>query len=81
MDLLGNLNTQQLILATATAIGAFGGFPDPPSAFKQLTKNELFQWALVFVLVYQGGSGQNIQLALLITGAMYAVTRLLKANE
>jgi hypothetical protein len=63
---------QQIVLALATAVGAYGGFPEPPPMFKDLVKNEMFQWALVWVLIYQGGSGQDITLATLVTAAMFA---------
>lgn len=62
---------QQYILTFATLLGAFGGFPDVPEIFKKFTKNELVQWVLVFVLLYQGGSGQNIKLASIVTIVTY----------
>jgi hypothetical protein len=65
-------SVDQLMLAVATAVGAYGGFPAPPSAFVHLTKNEMVQWTLVFVLVYQGGGAQDPKLSLLITAAMFA---------
>ena len=76
--MLDNLNVmgytgKQLILPLATAIGAYGGFPNPPRVFSELTQNELVRWALVWVLIYQGGSGQDSKLALLITALMYAI--------
>ena len=71
--MLDNLNVmgytgKQLILPLATAIGAYGGFPNPPRVF-----SELFRWALVWVLIYQGGSGQDSKLALLVTALMFAL--------
>jgi hypothetical protein len=62
----------QIVLALATAVGAYGGFPDPPAVFKNLVRNEMVQWALVWVLIYQGGSGQDLTLATLVTAAMFA---------
>ncbi len=61
----------QILLATATAIGAYGGFPVPPANVAQFFQNEPVQWFLVWNLIYQGGSGQDVQLALLVTAAMY----------
>ena len=61
----------QILLATATAIGAYGGFPTPPASVAKYFQNEPVQWFLVFNLVYQGGSGQDVQLALMVTAAMY----------
>ena len=72
IDVMG-YKGKDLVLPLATAIGAYGGFPTPPRFFNELTQNELFQWALVFVLVWQGGSGQDTKLAGLITALMYAV--------
>jgi len=62
---------EQMVLATATAIGAYGGFPVPPASVARFFQNEPVQWLLVWNLVYQGGSGQDVQLALLVTAAMY----------
>ena len=78
MDLgLGGFNTNQLVLPLATAIGAWGGFPAAPALFQQLAQNELFKWLLVFVLVWQGGTGQDTQLALITTLVMFVATKLL----
>ena len=76
--MLDNINVmgykgKDLILPLATAIGAYGGFPAPPAFFSELTQNEMFRWALVFVLIWQGGSGQDMKLALLVTALMFAV--------
>ena len=76
--MLDNINVmgykgKDLILPLATAIGAYGGFPTPPAFFSQLTQNEMYRWALVFILVWQGGSGQDVKLALLVTALMYAI--------
>lgn len=68
---LEQYSRHQYILTLATLLGAFGGFPDAPEIFKKFTKNELIQWALVFVLLYQGGSGQDIKLAAIVTIVAY----------
>jgi len=75
--MLMDYNVSQLVLAIATGIGAFGGFPTPPALFTELTQNELVQWGLVFVLLYQGGSGQDVKLALLVTAALFASKKVL----
>lgn len=67
----------QLVLAAATAVGAYGGFPTPPPAFVELTKNEMVQWALVYVLIFQGGGAQDHKLSLLMTAAMFAAHKAL----
>ena len=65
-------SVDQLVLAAATAVGAYGGLPAAPAAFTELTKNEMVQWFLVFVLIYQGGGAQDHKLTLLMTAAMFA---------
>ena len=42
-------------LAIATALGAYGGFPDPPSWWKNLSKRKEFQFLTLWILVFQGG--------------------------
>lgn len=66
-----------LIHPLATSLGAFGGFPTPPVEFQMLTQYEIFRWFTVFTLVWQGGGGQDLQLALLTTGIAYLVTKIL----
>lgn len=72
---------QQIILALATGIGAYGGFPAAPAAFTKLAQHEIVQWALVFVLLYQGGAGQDVKFAAMVTVAMYVVHMVLKKME
>lgn len=46
-----------LLWAAATAIGSYGGFPDPPNIIKHLVvKEKIFRWFLLFVLIWQGGA-------------------------
>ena len=77
MDLIPKYSVQQMVLVMATAIGAFGGFPKPPRVFSSLVQNEMVQWALVFVLCYQGGSGQDVKMAALATAVMYVAKKAL----
>ncbi len=74
-------NQQQIILAVATAIGAFGGFPSVPKSITNLFSNELVQWSLVFILIWQGGGSQDVKLSALVTVAMYIVVKMLKSQE
>ena len=67
-----NYSQQQIILVLATVIGAWGGFPAAPPRFQQLASNPMVQWALVFVLAYQGGAGQDPMLAALGTALLFA---------
>jgi hypothetical protein len=61
----------KLLLALATMIGAFGGFPDQPKAFSALAQYQLVQWLLVFVLIYQGGGGEDPILSGVLTVAAF----------
>jgi hypothetical protein len=67
----------RIVTAIATIIGAYGGFPTPPKIFQDLVKFKLVQWLLVFILVYQGGSGQDSLLSLYITVGMFIVHTIL----
>ena len=49
-----------LIPALATALGAFGGFPEPPKLFKQIIKFKTVKWFLLFILIWQGGGGSSL---------------------
>ena len=69
--------TESIILAVATGLGAWGGFPAPPKGFNKFVTNEIVQYALVFVLLMQGGAGKNYKLAGLVTGIMYALHKVL----
>ena len=81
MTKLTDYTTDKLLLATATAIGAYGGFPTPPPNVERFFKNEPVQWFLVWNLIYQGGSGQDVKLALLITASMYMFHKAALANS
>lgn len=56
---------------------ASNGFPQAPAFFQRLCTNELFQYFLVFVLVYQGGGRQDVGVALMVTVGLYLVTKIL----
>ena len=74
-------SNSQIILAVATGIGAYGGFPAAPAIFTKLTQHEIVQWALVFVLLYQGGAGQDVKFAAMVTAAMFVVHKVLNKME
>ena len=57
----------------ATAIGSFGGFPEPPKVFMRMTKYEPFKWLMMFILILQGGGGFDIKESLIGTVLVYAV--------
>lgn len=72
------LNYDSLALPLATAAGVVGfGALKPPMIIQDLLKNEWFQWFLVFVLIYQGGSGQQPILAAVATIVTYVIFKVL----
>jgi hypothetical protein len=71
----------RLILVVCTMLGAFGGFPEPPKAFKRLASNQMVQWALVFVLLFQGGANADPVLAGAATVATFFAYKALRALE
>lgn len=74
-NLFKNINMQNLLLATSTLIGAWGGFPDSPKIFKKITENIFVQYFLVFILLYQGGTNQDITLSLIMTLVFFIVNK------
>lgn len=77
-------NVWNLLLVSATVIGAFGGFPEPPKVFQNLASFQIVQWSLVFILAYQGGAGADPIFALaatLITMVLYKVVRAIENND
>jgi len=71
-------NSKQIVLALATAVGAWGGFPTPPKTFTDfLDSNQIARYVLLFILVWQGGGGQDPKLSLMITAAIFALTKAL----
>ena len=76
---IGNYSMNQYVLVVATLLGAFGGMPKAPQVFEKLAENEIVQWALVFVLLYQGGAGQDIKLSLIVTVAAYIAHKYLNS--
>lgn len=73
-----NYNVQQLVLVLATVVGAWGGMPEAPPRFVELTRNPMVQWALVFVLAYQGGGGQDLTLSALGTAMLFALNQAMR---
>lgn len=65
----------------AIILGAWGGFPKPPQALLDLTKFELFRWFLVFVIAYQGGPQEDVKTALIVTVALYLITKLFELRD
>lgn len=67
------LNWKTLQLPLATALATISPFPDKPDIIKRYQHHPLVQWLFVFIFVWQGGAGQNWQLALVATIVFYIV--------
>lgn len=68
-----DISLGDIIVAFCTLIGAFGGFPDPPPMFRTISQSPFGKWALLWVLVYQGGGQQDLILTSLVVGITYLV--------
>lgn len=64
------------VLPLATGLIAWGGFPHPPDAFINLTQYELFRYALLFILIWQGGAQQDLKTAFIATAIYYFVVKI-----
>lgn len=60
------------IMHLMTAIGAWGGFPDPPAWWDDLIAvHPLMKWFMLAILCFQGGDEQDFQMALEFTVLLY----------
>lgn len=71
----------KVLFGLATMIGAFGGFPEPPHAFSALAQYQVFQWGLLFVLIFQGGGGADPLLSAMVTGATFLLYKAVRMFE
>lgn len=72
----------QVLGPLATVLGAAGGFPAAPKAFARLTERfPILQWALVYVLVWQGQGQRDELVALWATAALWLLFEVLKRLE
>jgi len=58
-------------LAIATALGAYGGFPTPPEWWTNLSKNELFQFVTLWLLIYQANGDGEFKWTTLVACVVY----------
>lgn len=69
---------EPLILPLVTAVGAFGGFPEPPNTFKKIIRNKVVQYFLLFLLIWQGGGGQDWKLSAKVTVIIFLMFSVIK---
>lgn len=63
----------KIILGTAliTGITSFG-LPTPPKEIQEfINNNKWFKWIMLWLLIYQGGSGQNIMVTNIAFGIIF----------
>ena len=76
-------NVQQSLLVLlgllGTGIGAYGGMPQPPKLFVDLTQQyEILQWVLVYVLIWQGAGGYDEMLSVIGTIILYILYKIVE---
>ena len=85
LDLPPYTNPYAYLLGLATALGAYGGFPDAPKWFTALIEHkylgQFFKLLMVFGLVYQGGGTQSFMFSLVITLLFAGTNELIKMAE
>ena len=65
-----------------TAIGAFGMLPPPPKMLVNLVERfPILQWALMYVLIWQGSGGYDEKLSLFGTAVVYIIYKIMKSYE
>jgi len=72
---------EPLILPIVTALGAFGGFPEPPNTFKKIINIKVIQYILLFLLIWQGGGGQNWKLSAIVTVVIFIIITIMNFIE
>tara|TARA_B100000795_G_scaffold266027_1_gene248631 strand:- start:557 stop:838 length:282 start_codon:yes stop_codon:yes gene_type:complete len=65
-------------VALATALGAYGGFPEAPEWWKTLAKTNAFQFLTLWVLVFQGGGSADYVWTSIITMIVYVFMEITK---
>ncbi len=66
----------------ATAIGAFGMLPPPPRMLVNLVERyPILQWALMYVLIWQGSGGYDEKLSLFGTAVVYVIYTVMKSYD
>ena len=65
-----------------TAIGAFGMLPPPPKMLVRLVERfPILQWALMYVLIWQGSGGYDEKLSLFGTAVVYVIYKVMKSYD
>ena len=68
-----------LMLPLATAVGAWGGFGEPPQKVKEfMDENEWSKYLFLAILIWQGGGGQNVEKTMMAVVAFMLISSMLE---
>ena len=70
------MDIKQIVLALFTALGAYGGFPNPPKWWTALTKYLIVRIMCLWALIYQGGGNADITLTTITTVVIFGLFNL-----
>ena len=70
------MDSKQIVLALFTALGAYGGFPNPPKWWTKLTKYLFVRILCLWALIYQGGGNADITLTTVTTLVIFGLFNL-----
>ena len=70
------MDIKQIVLALFTALGAYGGFPNPPKWWTKLTKFLIVRIICLWALIYQGGGNADITLTTITTIVIFGLFNL-----
>ena len=65
-------------IAIATALGAYGGFPEAPDWWQELAKTNAFQFITLWILVFQGGGSGEYFWTTVVTMIVYVFMEITK---
>lgn len=67
---------------TATSVGMLGGFPQPPKIFLSMVEQyPILQWALVYLLIFQGMGGADKYWSAIGVGATFLLYKVMNYIE
>ena len=78
-NMSGKFDFNSLVWPLAVWTIAWNLYPQPPRIIRELGRNEIFQYFLVFVLIW-AVAGRSIPLAATTTLIIFVATRLLDGN-
>jgi len=80
-SLIDKLDKNTIIFSLATAIGIYGGFPQVPKVVSKNFENPFVQYVMLVVLIYQGGAGGQLDVAMAMAALFFAMNQYLLGME